>query len=163
MQLDLSYDHEFDYEQLARWYNIGSKEKDEELTADKLKNLPPILLAKLKQKFINPTSYFSTESPRKKNQKPEKRKRREATAALLPKSEHHSAPQLFSRKSTNDRSRNGRNHLRSRPSRLNPHRVRFGSASIKDEGFRGYFWENFGNLFAKQRLCRSVSLSHTPL
>jgi len=53
MQLDLSYDHEFDYEKLARWYNIGSKEKDEELTADKLKNLPPILLAKLKQKFIN--------------------------------------------------------------------------------------------------------------
>lgn len=53
MQLDLSYDPEFDYEQLARWYNIGSKEKDEELTADKLKNLPPILLAKLKQKFIN--------------------------------------------------------------------------------------------------------------
>jgi len=52
-QLDLSYDPEFDYEQLARWYNIGSKEKDEELTADKLKNLPPILLAKLKQKFIN--------------------------------------------------------------------------------------------------------------
>ena len=48
-----------DYEQLAHWYNIVSKEcgvkkKDEEgITADKLKSLPPILLAKLKQEFIN--------------------------------------------------------------------------------------------------------------
>ena len=51
MQLDLSYDPEFDYEKLAHLLNIGSDEKS--FTADKLKNLPPILLAKLKQKFIN--------------------------------------------------------------------------------------------------------------
>ena len=58
-ELSADYDHEFDYEQLAHWYNIVSKEygvkkKDEEgITADKLKSLPPILLAKLKQEFIN--------------------------------------------------------------------------------------------------------------
>ena len=101
----------------------------------------------------SPTSYFSTESPRKRTVVPEKEPKR-YTWHQYTSSPEKRASQLFSRKSTNDRSRNGRNHLRSWPPRLNPHRIRLAPpAFIKTkEGFRGYFWENFGNLFAKQRL-----------
>ena len=56
--------------------------------------------------FFLPTSYFSTESPRKRTVS--KPWTRGTGTALFPKSEHLSASQLFSRKSTNDRSRNGR-------------------------------------------------------
>ena len=53
LKLDFRYDPEYDYEHLAHKINTLLFKGEPTFTADELKNLPPFLLAQLKEKFKN--------------------------------------------------------------------------------------------------------------